>query len=256
MGQVGDEGSTAGGGRDAVEGAGQEAQAHGPALGAGLESGQVNRGEGQAQRFVQKGGRLVGGEAQVRGAQFGQLAARPQAGQCQGRVVARGYHQVHLRRQPFEQIVQRGVDGRLGDQVEVVQYQGKGVGKGFQDIVDQHADDAPRLRTGVGQVGQEGPSRGAAGRVQASQGSDEIRQKEGRIVVTFVQREPGQGENGGWRMENGGQEGGLAVAGWGGEEGEAVGGQAVAQRCQQARAREHVAAGQRGLEFGLDQPGE
>ena len=95
---MGDEGSPAGGGGDAVEGPRQEAQAGGPALGAGLEDGQIVGGEAQAQRFIQKGGRLVEGKAQVRGAQFGQLTARPQAGQRQGRVVARGYHQVHLRR--------------------------------------------------------------------------------------------------------------------------------------------------------------
>jgi hypothetical protein len=37
--------------------------------------------------------------------------------------VARGYHQVHLGRQAFEQIIQRRVDGRFSDEVKIVEDQ-------------------------------------------------------------------------------------------------------------------------------------
>jgi hypothetical protein len=104
----------------------------------------------------------------------------------------------------------------------------KGIGQGLQDVVKQHAGDAPRLGAGIGQIGQEGLSRDATGRVQALQSGNKIRQEEDRVVIPFVQREPGHGKDGGWRMENGGQEGGFAVAGGRGEEGESPRGQTIA----------------------------
>jgi hypothetical protein len=45
LGQVGDEGGAVGGGGDASQRTGQQSQTRGPALGAGVESGQVARGE-------------------------------------------------------------------------------------------------------------------------------------------------------------------------------------------------------------------
>ena len=59
--------------------------------------------ERQAHHLVEVGGRLVGREAQVGGADLDQLAARPQPGQRQRRVGAAGDHQVQLRGQVLEQ---------------------------------------------------------------------------------------------------------------------------------------------------------
>ena len=68
-------------------------------------------------------GGLLGREAQVGGAQFGQLPVGAQPGQRQRRVGAAGQHQVQSRRQVLEQERQRRVH-RLGvDQVVVVEDQ-------------------------------------------------------------------------------------------------------------------------------------
>ena len=78
-------------------------QAGNPAFGAGFQGGDVFRREIQAHHPVEKFGGFGGGEAQVGGAQFGQLAAGAQPGQGQGWVFTGGDDQVHLRRQVLEQ---------------------------------------------------------------------------------------------------------------------------------------------------------
>ena len=74
-----------------------------PALGARLQRGDVRAGQVQAHHLVEVGGGLVGGEAQVGGADLDQLAARPQPGQRQRRIGAAGDHQVQPRGQVVEQ---------------------------------------------------------------------------------------------------------------------------------------------------------
>ena len=106
--------------------------------------------------------------------------------------MTRGYRQVHLRRQVLQQIVQGEVDGGPGDEMQVVQDESKGVRQGLQDVVDQRANDAPHLSGGVGGVGQEAPSCSATSRVESLQSGDQVNQKKGRVVVSFIQREPGQ----------------------------------------------------------------
>ena len=88
-------------------------QAGNPAFGAGFQRGDVVRGEVQAHHLVEELGGFGGGEAQVGGAQLGQLAPGAQPGQRQRRILAGGDDQVHLRRQVFEQKGQGLVD-RLG----------------------------------------------------------------------------------------------------------------------------------------------
>ena len=67
--------------------------------------------------------RLVGGEAQVGGADLDQLAARPQASQRQRRVGAGGDHQVDLRREVLQQERHPGLDVVGVDEVVVVEHQ-------------------------------------------------------------------------------------------------------------------------------------
>ncbi|MFE6487492.1 hypothetical protein ACFVGN_31790, partial [Streptomyces sp. NPDC057757] len=74
-----------------------------PALGALLQGFDVRRGKVQSDGFVEVGRYLDGSEAEVGGAQFDQLAAGPQSCERQRRVGAGADHQVHLRREVFEQ---------------------------------------------------------------------------------------------------------------------------------------------------------
>ena len=127
---------------DAVERAGQQAETGWPTLGAFLQGHQVVRQKSHAQLAVQELGCFVEGETQISQPQLGDLPARAQPRQRQGRVVPRAHDEAHLGWQSLQQVVQRHVDGRLGDQVQVVQDQGKGVGVGRDDVVDQRSDDA------------------------------------------------------------------------------------------------------------------
>ena len=99
----------------------------------------------QAHRLVEVGGGLVGGEAQVGGADLEQLAPGAQARQRQGRVGAAGDHQVDLRRQVLEQERHRLVDLRRLDDVVVVEHQDQVVVDGVQVVEQRRDDDVRRL---------------------------------------------------------------------------------------------------------------
>ena len=71
-----------------LHGEGRQVQAGNPALGARFQGGHLGGGKAQPHHLVEELGRLVRGEAQVGGAQLGQLAAGAQAGQGQRRVLA------------------------------------------------------------------------------------------------------------------------------------------------------------------------
>ena len=111
-------------------------QPGGPSLGAVLEGGDVRRIEVEAHDVVEERVRLVGGEAQVRGAQLEELAAGAQPGQGQRRVGARGDGEGDLRRQVVEQERHRLVDVRRVDDVVVVERQHGRPGE-LVEIVDQ-----------------------------------------------------------------------------------------------------------------------
>ena len=89
--------------------------------------------------WFRKGNCFGQGEAQIVLAQLHQLAARPPAGQLQGGVLARKQHQAHLRRLGIQQQVERLVQHRVGDGVEIVQRQNKRPG-GFRQVVCQQGD--------------------------------------------------------------------------------------------------------------------
>ena len=71
----------------------------------------------------QKGCGLVGGEAQLLGAQLGDLPARAQPCERQRRILARGDNQVQRGRQMVEQEAHRLVDRRRLQYMVVVQHQ-------------------------------------------------------------------------------------------------------------------------------------
>ena len=82
----------------------------------------------------------AGGEAQVGGAQLGQLAPGAQPGQGERRILAGGDHQVHPRRQVLEQEGE-GIVDRFGiDRVVVVEDEDEIVREGG-DLVEQGRQD-------------------------------------------------------------------------------------------------------------------
>ena len=89
--------------RVSLHGEGGQLQTGNPAFGAGFQRGDISVGEIQPHHPVEEFSGFGGGEAQVGGAQFGELTAGAQAGQRQGRVFAGGDDQVHLRRQVFDE---------------------------------------------------------------------------------------------------------------------------------------------------------
>ena len=67
-----------------------------PAFGSSFQRGDVLRRKVQTHHLVEKLGGFGGGETQVRGAYFGQLAPGAQTGQGQGWIFPGGDDQVHL----------------------------------------------------------------------------------------------------------------------------------------------------------------
>ena len=98
-------------------------QAGDPTLGARLQGGDRFGREAETHHLVEEGGRFVGRKAQIGGAQLGQLAPRPQAGQRQRRVSAAGNGQMQLARQMVEQKGQGGMDRLDFNQVVIVEHQ-------------------------------------------------------------------------------------------------------------------------------------
>ena len=142
---------------------GRQLQPGGPPLGAGGQRRHRRFRQGRAgygRPLPQQRRRLVRGEPQLRGAQFGQLAAAPQPGQRQWRVGAAGQHQVQSRRPVLEQEPERGVHGLGVNQVVVVEHQQRlvRIGPGGQ-LVDQRGHQ-PLVRRGRGRAEQRAHSFG------------------------------------------------------------------------------------------------
>ena len=100
---AGERSDEAGGVVMSLQGERGQLQAGNPAFGAVFQGGDVRRREVEAHHRVEKSGGFGGGETQVGGAQFGQLAPGAEPGQGERRILAGGDDQVHLRRQVLEQ---------------------------------------------------------------------------------------------------------------------------------------------------------
>ena len=125
----------------ALQRKGCQLEAGDPALGPGFEGGHGFFWKLQTHRLVEKGGRLLGCEAQVPLADLGDLAAGPEQVQRERRVLARAEDGVHGRRLVFEQELDGLVDGRCGDELVIVQHEEER-GGGGGDVVDQGRDQA------------------------------------------------------------------------------------------------------------------
>ena len=217
-----------------------------PALGAGFQRSHVAVGKRQTHYSIKKLGRFDRGELQVGGAQLGQLAARPQPGQRQRRVLAGGDHQVHRRRQMLEQKGEGVVDGFGVDEVVVIEHQDEAVRDGG-DLIEQGRQnrlDGGRLR-GLERGRRPRPDVGRDG----LQRRDEVRQKAGRVIIRFVQRQPDRrpAATGGPLTD----QRRLAEAGGSGDKGQFVARrQPLVQSLDQARAGDCFRRWWGGIEFG------
>jgi hypothetical protein len=174
---------------------GRQLQPGRPALGAGgqgrhrrFRQGRVRDGR----RLPQHGRGLVRGEAQVRGAQLGQLPPAPQPGQRQRRVAAAGQHQVQSRRPVLEQEPERGVHGLGVNQVVVVEHQQRlvRVGPGGQ-LIDQRGHKS-LVRRWRGRA-QQRPHPFGESRPAPVQCGHTVAPEPRRVVIADVQRQPRHG---------------------------------------------------------------
>ncbi len=141
-------------------------------------------GEVQAHHLVEKFGGFGGGKTQVGGAQLSQLTPGAQPGQGEMWILTGGDDQVHLWRQVLEQKGE-GLVNRFGiNHMVIIQHQDEVVRNGgdFIEQGGQNRFSRRRLRTLKHFHG-----RFSHIRLQCLQSRDEISQKPGQVVVTFLQ---------------------------------------------------------------------
>jgi hypothetical protein len=110
--------------------------AGGTGLGAGFEGSHVVRREVQTHHPIEESGGFTGRKAQIRLAQFGQLATTPKMRKVQRRIGASGNHQTHVIWQVIEQKF-KGIVNRLGgDEVVVIEDEDKAMWDS-RNLVDQ-----------------------------------------------------------------------------------------------------------------------
>ena len=172
-----------------LQGQGCQLQAGDPAFGAGFERRHYPAGEAQTHRLVQENGCLLARETQVALPDLGHLASGTQPWQGERWVLASADDQVHRGRLAFKQGLNDPVHCRGSDEVVVVQHQQEGCVHGG-DVVDQRRDQA----VGRGRLrgAEDGLDRLADAAIDLLKCSDEVVQELSGVVVSLVQREPGE----------------------------------------------------------------
>ncbi len=99
---------------------------------------------------------------------------------------------MHLRGKALQEVVQRLVDGRLCEDIEVIEDEDERLGQRLGNLVYEDGNRPLNLGCRIGLPFEEAahglPTRGR----QPAQGGGEGQQKVERLVVDFVQGEPGQ----------------------------------------------------------------
>ena len=167
-------------------------------------------GEIQPDDVVEVGRHLVGGEAQVGGADLDQLAAGPQPSQRQERVGSAADHQVDVRREVLQQERHAVADVGPVDQVVVVEHE-VDVVRHRREFVEHGGEDGLDRRLGRLQerehVGSDAGHRGL-------QGGDHVGPERGGLAVALIEGEPRHRPVlGGHRGEPCGEQCGLAETG-------------------------------------------
>ncbi len=202
--------------------------------------------EVQPHHLVEKFGGFGGGEAQVGGAQFGQLAPGAQAGQGQRWVFTGGDDQVHLRRQVLEQKGE-GLVNRFGiNHMVIIQDEDEIVRDGG-NFIEQGCQQSIRWAAAEGIGAQPTPLLQYFG-CNRLQSSDEVSQKAGGVVIPFVQRQPGDRS-----LATGdpfADQRGFAKAGGGRDEGQFASCRALVQPLDQAGAEDNFRPRWGNIKFG------
>ncbi|MCY1523364.1 hypothetical protein D9M68_582600 [compost metagenome] len=156
--------------------------------------------------LAQEGFGLAGAEAQLRGLDLEQLAARAQPAQAALRHPARADHDTAARRQAFDHLPHQAADGNVLDRFEIVEEQREGAA-----VAGEPVDQRQRLLAGV--LHQPRAGRLGRGAERLCDGGLDRAQEAGGIVVGAVKGEPGGAPAGGFQaraaLEHGG---GLAKA--------------------------------------------
>ena len=191
-------------------------------------------GEVEAHHLVEELGGLGRGEAEVGGAQLGQLASGAQSGQGQRGILAGGDDQVHLGRQVLDQEGQ-GIVDRPGVEDVVVVENEDDVARDGGDVVEQGRQrrfgrrGLRRLEHGQHPVSDPGRNR--------LQGRDQVGQEAAGVAVAFVERQPRRRSPA--ARDPFADQGGLAEAGGSGDEGQPVAGsEALVQPLDQSRTED------------------
>ena len=160
-----------------------------PAIGAGFQRRHHVIRQVQPHDFVEKRAGFFDGEAQISGAQFADTVAHAPARQRQWGVAARGQHHMHIGRLVFQPEGERTVYTRMVDKVVIVKHQDDGLAEVEQDIEHIHHEGVLVERLGGFQ-----PMRHLChSRPMGAQRLHHIRPKPHRLVVGFVNGEPGDG---------------------------------------------------------------
>ena len=224
-------------------------EAGGPAFGAGGQGGHRLVGQGLAGVPGQQGGGFGGAKAQVGGADLGQLAAGPQAGQGQGRVGPAGQHQPQPRRRMLQQQADAVVDRRRLDQVVVVDHQHELVAGGpGGELVDQGRHQP--LGRGRVRAAQQPDDLLGHPRAHPLQGRGHVAPEPDRVVIAGIQRQPGHRPAAGPGPV--GQQARLAAPGRGTDQQEPAG-QALVQPLHQPRADGEPGPGPGHVQLGREQ---
>ena len=203
----------------------------------------------QAHRLVQVGGRLIGREAQVGGADLDELAARSEAGEGQRGVGAGRDHQVELRRQVVEQERHPGLDLRVVDHVVVIEHQHDVIGRGAQAVEQRGQGGLDGRRRCV----EQRADRVGDARCRLLEPGDDIGPERCGVVVAGVERDPRGGSPGfGAARQPVGEQRGLPEARRRGDERQPRPCPAI-QQLGQARTRDHAGAAAGGMELGREQ---
>ena len=155
-----------------------------PPLGAGYQRLRRHGRQARPRRLAQQRRRLLGGEAQVGGAQLSQLPAGPQPRQRQRRVSPAGHHHPQARRQILQQERHRLVHRPGIDQVIVIQDQQHLIRAGIGgQLIDQDRQPFRRTRRQWAHPpGQPRPS--------PVQRGHRVAPEPGRVAVAAIQAQP------------------------------------------------------------------
>jgi hypothetical protein len=163
----------------------RQLQARDPALGAGFQRPHARSRQRQPHHPIQKRRRLVVGETQIGGADFGQLISDAQTGERQAEGVNAGEDdEMQRRRQMVEDESEGLVDGLGRDDVIVVEHQRERLFN-LAQFIDQAGQDGLGRRRLRGK--QQGKCGFAEARLERLQRSDEVSQKACGIIVVVVE---------------------------------------------------------------------